>query len=44
MAIALNIGQGAGVAAALSAKKGLQPRGMDVGTIQDVLRSQGVSP
>jgi len=44
MAIALNIGQGAGVAAALSAKKGLQPRGMDVSTIQDVLRSQGVSP
>jgi hypothetical protein len=44
MAIALNIGQGAGVAAALCAQEGKQPREMDVEAIQSKLMSQGVTP
>jgi len=42
MPIALNIGQGAGVAAALCVREGVQPRAMDVKKIQAVLGSQGV--
>lgn len=42
MPVALNIGQGAGVAAALCARNGLQPRQLDVKLVQDVLRQQGV--
>jgi ribulose 1,5-bisphosphate synthetase/thiazole synthase len=44
MAIALNIGQGAGVAAALCAQEAEHPREMNVGRIQQVLVSQGVTP
>ena len=44
MAIALNIGQGAGVAAALCARQKKQPRELASSAIQEVLRSQGVSP
>ncbi len=44
MAIALNIGQGAGVAAALCASEGKQPRAMEAGSIQRVLGTQGVAP
>jgi ribulose 1,5-bisphosphate synthetase/thiazole synthase len=44
MAIALNIGQGAGIAAALCAREGKQPREMNVESIQAILVSQGVTP
>jgi hypothetical protein len=42
MPVVLNIGQGAGVAAALCAKTGKQPREMNVSEIQEVLIAQGV--
>ena len=44
MAIALNIGQGSGVAAALCCKECKQPREVEVENIQRVLASQGVRP
>lgn len=42
MPICVNMGQGAGVAAALSAKKGIYPRNLDVKVIQEVLKMNGV--
>jgi hypothetical protein len=42
MPICLNLGQGAGVAAALCARSGRRPRDMDVAEIQRVLGAQGV--
>ena len=44
MPVVLNIGQGAGVAAALCARDGLQPRQQDVKLIQSELARQGVCP
>lgn len=44
MTICLNIGYGAGVAAALAAKNGIQPRDVDVREIQANLRSVGFEP
>lgn len=41
MPIVLNIGQGVGVAAALCAKEGVQPREMEPGKIQAALVAQG---
>lgn len=43
MPVLLNVGQGAGVAAALCSREGVQPRDMDVKKIQQVLIAQGVS-
>jgi hypothetical protein len=37
------IGQAAGTAAALSWQEGVQPRALDVRTLQDALVSQGVA-
>lgn len=42
MPVVLNIGQGAGVAAALCARDGKQPREVEVTKIQEVLIAQGV--
>ncbi|MBO4527008.1 MAG: FAD-dependent oxidoreductase, partial [Victivallales bacterium] len=42
MPICANIGQGVGVAAALSVKNGVKPRDVDVAAVQEVLKSQGV--
>jgi ribulose 1,5-bisphosphate synthetase/thiazole synthase len=42
MPVILNIGQGAGVAAALCARTGKQPREMDARKIQEILTAQGV--
>ena len=44
MSICLNIGYGAGVAAALAAKSGRQPREVDAAEIQKVLRAAGFEP
>jgi hypothetical protein len=44
MPIVLNIGQGAGVAAALCARSGKEPSQLDVRTVQEVLTAQGVVP
>jgi len=44
MPICANIGQAAGIAAALCAKEGLEPRALDPGRIQAVLRAAGVDP
>lgn len=43
MAVVLNIGQGAGVAAALCARENCQPRELEAAHIQGVLAAQGVS-
>ncbi|MBI4833157.1 MAG: FAD-dependent oxidoreductase [Candidatus Lindowbacteria bacterium] len=44
MPICAAMGEGAGIAAALAAKKGVAPRRVDVKEVQDVLRSRGVHP
>ena len=44
MPICANIGQAAGVAAALAARAGVQPRAVPVADIQAELRKQGVEP
>ncbi|MEI6873827.1 MAG: FAD-dependent oxidoreductase, partial [Spirochaetota bacterium] len=44
MPICANIGQAAGIAAALSAKKGIEPRRLEVGAIQEVLVAAGAGP
>ncbi|MBQ7722369.1 MAG: FAD-dependent oxidoreductase [Kiritimatiellae bacterium] len=44
MTICLNIGYGAGVAAALAAKAGIQPRDVDPKAIQTALRAVGFEP
>lgn len=44
MPICANMGQAAGIAAALSAKKGLRPRDLPVREIQEVLTRCGVTP
>ena len=44
MPVALNVGQGAGAAAALAARKDIVPRNLDVKEIQNILRSNGVQP
>ncbi len=44
MPICANMGQAAGVAAALCAKQGIQPRALNVPLLQDTLRKQGVEP
>ena len=44
MSICLNTGYGAGVAAALAAKSGRQPREVDAAEIQKVLRAAGFEP
>jgi hypothetical protein len=41
MAICMATGQAAGVAAALAAKQGKQPRGLVIAELQDELRDQG---
>ena len=44
MPICANMGQAAGIAAALAARRGILPRHLPVSEIQAVLREQGVSP
>ena len=44
MPICANIGQAAGIAAALCARKGLQPRNLEAVQIQAVLRDLGIFP
>lgn len=44
MPICVNMGQGAGIAAALCAKLGIRPRELDAGEVQEILKSQGVFP
>ncbi len=44
MTICAHIGYGAGTAAAIAAKKGINPRDVDVTEIQDALRSAGIEP
>ncbi len=44
MPICVNIGQAAGIAAALCAKEGVQPRSLGAAKIQEVLRGLGVEP
>jgi hypothetical protein len=44
MPICVNIGQAAGVAAALCAKEGVQPRALGAVKVQEVLRGLGVEP
>lgn len=44
MPICANIGQAAGVAAALCVQQGVQPRALKVAELQAVLRRQGVEP
>lgn len=44
MPICANMGQSVGIAAALCAAEGLQPRALPVGRLQSVLRGQGVAP
>lgn len=42
MPICVNIGQGAGTAAAVAVRDGVLPRAVDVAKVQDLLRRQGV--
>ena len=42
MPIAANIGQAAGVAAALSVQAGVAPGDLDISVLQEALRKQGV--
>ena len=42
MPICMNIGQGIGVAAAIAALDGVQPRDVDVAKVQAVLKANGV--
>ena len=42
MALTMVVGQAAGVAAAISAQQGVDPRSVDVGTVQRELVRQGV--
>ncbi|HBC89402.1 MAG TPA: pyridine nucleotide-disulfide oxidoreductase, partial [Lentisphaeria bacterium] len=42
MSICLNIGHGTGVAAALAAKKNIQPRKVDAREVQEILKKQGM--
>lgn len=44
MPICANMGQAAGIAAALAAKDGIQPREVDVSRIQKILMENGVRP
>lgn len=44
MPICINVGQGAGIAAAIAITKNLRPRDVDAKDIQAHLRSQGVEP
>jgi len=44
MPICLNIGQGAGVAAALAARDGISVRKVDVRKVQEILETSGVRP
>ena len=44
MPICLNMGQSAGIAAALCAKQAVQPRKLDIATLQAALRQVGVEP
>ena len=44
MPICINMGQAAGIAAALAAKRNLRPRDLPVQDIQRVLRENGVQP
>ena len=44
MTICLNIGYGVGVAAAIAAQNGIQPRAVDVREIQKALRAAGFEP
>lgn len=44
MPICANIGQAAGIAAALCVKRGKNPRNLDVKALQDALANQGVEP
>lgn len=44
MPICLNIGQGAGAAAAACVRDGVQPRNVPIAHVQAILRDQGVTP
>ena len=44
MPICINMGQAAGIAAALSVRKNILPRDVDVQDIQHILRENGVNP
>ena len=44
MPICANMGQAAGIAAALAVKDGILPRYVDVSQIQEILRANGVEP
>lgn len=44
MPICMNMGQAAGIAAALAAKQGIRPRDVDVRQIQQILLDHGVCP
>jgi hypothetical protein len=44
MPICINMGQAAGVAAALCVKENVQPRLLDVSLLQDRMRALGVAP
>ena len=44
MPICANMGQAAGIAAALCVKLGVAPRNLPVSKLQDILRTQGVEP
>lgn len=44
MTICMNIGYGAGTAAALASKAGIQPRDVDISAIQDSLKAVGIEP
>jgi len=43
MAVTMIVGQGAGVAAATSARAGCTPREVQIGAVQEELRRQGVA-
>lgn len=44
MPICMNMGQAAGIAAALAAQKDVKPRDLDVADIQAVLKKNGITP
>lgn len=44
MPICINMGQAAGIAAALAAKHNIHPRNVDVNEVQQILRQNGVNP
>ena len=42
MPICINMGQGVGIAAALAARDGIQPRSVNVAEVQKILTENGV--